>query len=143
MRPIRLCAVLSSVALAAACGGATVTGQQAELPVASQDTASDHGTDVRHGSYGASEDHADMSEADGWYGAPAPPEEAGRTIHVTVDDDLRFSPDTYAVAAGEVVTFVVTNVGRAEHEFVIGDEAAQQTMSTEMDAGSDHGHTGR
>lgn len=65
-----------------------------------------------------------MSEAGAWYGAPAPPEEAGRTIQVTVDDDLRFSPDTYAVAAGEVVTFVVANVGRAEHEFVIGDQGS-------------------
>ena len=40
-----------------------------------------------------------------------------------------------AVPAGEPVTFVVTNTGSIDHEFFLGDEAAQAEHEQEMQAG--------
>lgn len=59
-------------------------------------------------------------------GSAAAKSAAGRKMEVTAGDDLRFEPSTIEVGVGEVVTFVVRNDGRAEHEFVLGDEAYQQ-----------------
>lgn len=34
---------------------------------------------------------------------------------------MAFEPDSIDVSAGETVSFVVTNTGRAVHEFTLGD----------------------
>ncbi len=85
------------------------------------------------------DDNVDMSGA---YGEPADKSEAERTIEVAVDNEFAFEPAEYEVAAGEVVTFRITNTGDIEHEFVLGDEQAQQQMSEEMDGGDGHAHSG-
>jgi Cu+-exporting ATPase len=61
---------------------------------------------------------------------------ADRTIPISADDQLRFSPDAITVRAGETVAFKVTNAGKTEHEFVIGDAAAQQQHDQEMADGA-------
>ncbi len=66
-------------------------------------------------------DHAPIT-----FGEPAEASEADRTIEVAADE-LRFDPASIEVEAGKVVTFVVTNVGNTEHEFVLGDEAYQRS----------------
>jgi uncharacterized cupredoxin-like copper-binding protein len=63
----------------------------------------------------------------------APGEAVGATrVAVRLTDALRIEPETMRVPVGVPVTFVVTNVGVAPHEFVIGDEAAQLAHETTM-----------
>lgn len=81
--------------------------------------------------------HGGHDEAAG-VGATADPADAARTIEVTTLDAMLFDPPTIEVAAGETVTFVVTNTGEAVHEFVLGDAATQEEHAEEME-GSDHG----
>lgn len=58
-------------------------------------------------------------------GAPANGADATRTIDLAADAS-GFNPPTIGAAAGEVVTFRVTNEDGVDHEFVLGDESAQQ-----------------
>jgi uncharacterized cupredoxin-like copper-binding protein len=46
-----------------------------------------------------------------------------RTVSMTADDQLTFSPNVVTVAQGETVTFKIKNVGKAEHEFMLGPAA--------------------
>jgi uncharacterized cupredoxin-like copper-binding protein len=68
----------------------------------------------------------------GAVGGPADAGEAARTIEVTTLDAMRFQPGTISVSAGETVTFVVTNRGRAIHEFTLGDAAMQKEHADAM-----------
>lgn len=56
-------------------------------------------------------------------------------IEVTMTDALRMEPAEMTVKAGQPVTFVVTNAGATDHEFYIGDEAAQAEQETMMQSG--------
>jgi uncharacterized cupredoxin-like copper-binding protein len=60
---------------------------------------------------------------------------AATRIEVTLTDALKIEPVTLTVPAGVPVTFVVTNTGATEHEFYLGDEAAQAAHEEEMMAG--------
>lgn len=55
-----------------------------------------------------------------------------RTIQVEMTDELRFTPAEFTVKAGETVRVEVANRGQIIHEFLIGDEAAQETFEMEM-----------
>lgn len=60
-----------------------------------------------------------------------------RTVEVKALDTLRFEPASLSVATGEKIRFVVTNSGKIDHEFVVGDEDMQ--MAHEKRAGQmDH-----
>jgi uncharacterized cupredoxin-like copper-binding protein len=73
--------------------------------------------------------------------APAGADPTGvRELEVTMTDELRFEPDAITVAAGETVRFVVHNAGAIDHEFLIGDEAAQDGFAAEMVEGHDDAH---
>lgn len=61
--------------------------------------------------------------------------EGDRTIEVTASDTLKFDPDSIEVEAGETITFVVTNEGDAQHEFVVGDEDVQAEHEEMMSDG--------
>ena len=71
---------------------------------------------------------------------PASDSTAVREVSVTMTDELRFEPDALTVAAGETVRFVVHNAGASDHEFLIGDEAAQAAFAAEMADGHDDAH---
>ena len=43
-----------------------------------------------------------------------------RTIHITMSDKNRFTPNSLKVKQGETIRFVVKNVGKKKHEMVIG-----------------------
>ena len=74
--------------------------------------AHDHaGHDDGHG-HGHS--HASLA------GKPGDPTAVSRTIDVTMDDSMRFTPSRIAVKKGETVRFFVKNTGRLPHEMVIG-----------------------
>jgi uncharacterized cupredoxin-like copper-binding protein len=57
---------------------------------------------------------------------------ASTRIEVTLTDTLRIEPAQMRVPAGVPVTFVVTNTGAIDHEFYLGDEAAQAEHEQEM-----------
>ena len=67
--------------------------------------------------------------------ASASAAEAETRIEVSLTDQLRIEPASMTVRAGVPVTFVVTNEGAIDHEFVVGDEAAQAEHEQEMMAG--------
>ena len=55
-------------------------------------------------------------------------------VEVNLTDALKIEPATMTVPTGVPVTFVVTNSGAADHEFYLGDEAAQAEHEKEMAA---------
>lgn len=65
-------------------------------------------------------------------GAPALTADADRTIEVTATAPFSFAPDDLTVEVGETITFEVTNDDAVDHDFVLGDEAAQQDHADEM-----------
>jgi uncharacterized cupredoxin-like copper-binding protein len=48
---------------------------------------------------------------------------APRVVRIIASDALRFSPDVVTVKAGETITFEVTTMGMASHEFMVGPAA--------------------
>jgi uncharacterized cupredoxin-like copper-binding protein len=48
---------------------------------------------------------------------------APRIVRIIVGDGLRFSPDVVTVKQGETITFEVTTMGMASHEFMVGPAA--------------------
>ncbi|HXG40514.1 MAG TPA: cupredoxin domain-containing protein [Candidatus Limnocylindrales bacterium] len=66
-------------------------------------------------------------------GTPGPSVSSGETVvEVTLTDALRIEPAAMTVPAGRPVRFVVTNAGATDHEFYLGDEAAQEAHAREM-----------
>jgi uncharacterized cupredoxin-like copper-binding protein len=61
-----------------------------------------------------------------------------RSIEVRMDDQMRFTPSSLTVQAGETIRFVLHNAGRTEHEMVLGNpqeiaahaQAMKQAAST-------------
>ena len=55
-------------------------------------------------------------------GRPAKVQEATRTVELSMDDRMRFSPQEIRIKRGETVRFVVHNAGRLKHEMVLGSD---------------------
>ena len=55
-------------------------------------------------------------------------------VIVKLTDALKMEPASISVKAGVPVRFVVTNSGATDHEFFLGDEAAQMGHGQEMSA---------
>lgn len=60
------------------------------------------------------------SEHEGAVGRPGDPAKVSRTIEITMDDTMRFTPNQINVTAGETVRFFLKNAGKMPHEMVIG-----------------------
>ncbi|MEX0630387.1 MAG: plastocyanin/azurin family copper-binding protein [Chloroflexota bacterium] len=73
-------------------------------------------------------------------GGAAPTGQGPRTVQVQMTDELRFEPAAFTMQAGETVRFEVTNSGQIVHEFLIGDEAAQDEFEMQMSEGGAMGH---
>jgi uncharacterized cupredoxin-like copper-binding protein len=117
---------LSTVALAAALMLAACGGGNDDPTLPTQATAAGEARGGGHPS--------------GSVGMAADPAEADRTIGIQAGDDLRFEPSVVEVAAGQTVTFVVTNTGQTPHEFILGDEALQEEHERDMqEGGMEHG----
>ena len=67
--------------------------------------------------------------------AAAPTAAAVTRINVTLTDRLTIEPSSMRVPSGVPVTFVVTNASMIDHEFFVGDEAAQAEHEREMAGG--------
>ena len=68
---------------------------------------------------------------------PAGPTSSGSVpgaIAVNLTDSLRMEPDAFTVKAGVPITFSVTNKGTMNHDFYLGDAAAQDNHAAEMAA---------
>ena len=74
------------------------------------------------------------SESDG-FGESASSQDAKKTVGVKASDKLTFDPSSVSVQQGDVVKFVITNEGKAPHEFVIGDAAYQEEHEESMEHG--------
>jgi len=57
---------------------------------------------------------------------------AATRVEVKLTDALKIEPAEIKVPVGQPVTFVVTNAGGNDHEFYVGDEAAQMKHEGEM-----------
>ncbi|HKM38500.1 MAG TPA: cupredoxin family protein [Thiopseudomonas sp.] len=77
-------------------------------------------------------DMSTMSQAASFYGQPGELEHVSRTIEVTMDDAMRFTPNHIKVTAGETVRFAITNSGKIPHEMVIGSLAELKAHADEM-----------
>jgi uncharacterized cupredoxin-like copper-binding protein len=66
----------------------------------------------------------------------------GQTIEVQALDELAWDPASVTVQAGETVTFVVTNDGQAQHEFVLGPDHVQEAHEEAAAGGMEHGEAG-
>lgn len=123
--PRILLAALMVVTLAA-CG--------ADQPATSSAAASDHATTAPMDDMDHADDHGGSEGGEFAFGRPANAADADRTIEIRTDNELVFDPAEVTVAAGETVTFSITNEGDLLHDFVIGDEAAQQEHAEAMAA---------
>ena len=90
------------------------------LALAAGSHGAGHGTEGRqtmqgHDMASMHEDtHASMA------GKPGDPSRVSRTIDITMEDSMRFAPDTIQVKKGETVRFTLQNAGRMSHEMVLG-----------------------
>jgi len=74
-------------------------------------------------------------------GGPADASDADRAIEVIARDTMTFEPSSIEVAAGETITFIVTNAGEEVHEFTLGDAEMQREhadLMEHMPAGMAH-----
>ena len=53
-------------------------------------------------------------------GKPGDLKEVSRTIEISMNDTMRYSPANIAVKRGETIRFVVKNDGKIKHEMVLG-----------------------
>ena len=90
----------------------------------------------------------DDSHSDGHSAATQRPESSGGMTAITVDrsldirmgDNMRFTPDSLQVSAGETVRLVVRNEGRLPHELVLGSDADIRAHAQAMKEGHAHNH---
>jgi uncharacterized cupredoxin-like copper-binding protein len=55
-------------------------------------------------------------------GQPGEASQVSRTLELSMSDSMRFSPSNITVKAGETIKFVLNNVGKLKHEFVLGTD---------------------
>lgn len=122
-----------------------ILGAWPSLALAGGDHAGGHpmggGHDMSHMQHGA-HDMGDKAHEmhDSGVGRPGDPAKVSRTIEVTMDDNMRFTPDQIKVKAGETIRFFVKNVGKVRHEMVIGSMAALKEHAAMMRAQPDMKH---
>ncbi|HEX2196886.1 MAG TPA: cupredoxin family protein [Actinomycetota bacterium] len=118
----RVVAAVASAFLLASCGGGGGGGSD----------SGGHAHEHEH-------DHSHEQGAGSFsFGSPGSASAATRTIEVTTRDPYRFEPAAVEVEANETVTFVVTNEGDQDHEFVLGDVAYQEDHREQMASGEMH-----
>lgn len=91
--------------------------------------------DSSEGSHSGHQPEAAPTAADGHghshegfaFGEPGDPADVTETIEI-VAKDFEFSPSELTVNQGDVIEFKVTNGGKAQHEFVLGDAALMEEL---------------
>ena len=62
--------------------------------------------------------HDDHGQTD--FGMAGDPSKVTRTIKLSMGDNFRFTPENISIKQGETIKFVVANMGKIQHEMVIG-----------------------
>lgn len=71
--------------------------------------------------HGSSQSHMQSVKAEQYdWGIAGDPKAVGRTIEISMTDNMRFTPARINVQLDETVRFVIRNDGKLLHEFVIG-----------------------
>lgn len=65
--------------------------------------------------------HEDNSHAVSTSGKPGDLSNVARTIEITMDDNMRFTPSSIKANKGETIKLLISNLGKIEHELVIGE----------------------
>lgn len=88
------------------------------LALAAGSKADGHGHEMAemHKSMAGAHQEAHDSAA----GKAGDPAKVSRTIAVSMDDTMRFTPSQISVKTGETIRFFVKNAGKVPHEMVIG-----------------------
>lgn len=86
--------------------------------------------------------HATQNAEQKPWGIPGDAAEATRTVHIRMNDQMRFVPDRLEVKAGETVRLVLHNDGQLLHEFVLGDKAQLDEHAAMMLRQPNMAHTG-
>jgi uncharacterized cupredoxin-like copper-binding protein len=63
-----------------------------------------------------------------------------RSIGLTMDDQMRFTPSQVDVREGETIRFVVRNAGQTAHEMVLGSDTEIQAHAQAMQQGQGQAH---
>ena len=66
------------------------------------------------------------------WGSAGETKAARRTIEIRMTDDMRFTPDKIEVRQGETVRFVIRNVGKEDHEFLLATTKENLKHAEEM-----------
>jgi putative spermidine/putrescine transport system substrate-binding protein len=75
-------------------------------------------------------------------GQPGNPREISRTISITMNDTMRFTPDHIEVRNGETIRFQLRNEGQLRHELVLGEPDALRRHAAMMQMMPDMQHSG-
>ena len=94
-----------------------------------------HG-DEEHSNKGGMEHHEDHAAA---LGTPGDPAKVDRTVEITMNDTMLFTPSRVTAKKGETIRFVLNNTGKLKHEMVLGsikelkEHAAMMQKMPEME----------
>jgi putative spermidine/putrescine transport system substrate-binding protein len=75
-------------------------------------------------------------------GQPGNPGEVSRTITMSMNDAMRFTPDRIEVRKGETIRFELHNEGKLRHELVLGEPEALRRHAAMMQMMPDMQHSG-
>jgi uncharacterized cupredoxin-like copper-binding protein len=75
-------------------------------------------------------------------GQPGNPSEVSRTITMSMNDAMRFTPDRIEVRTGETIRFELHNEGKLRHELVLGEPEALRRHAAMMQMMPDMQHSG-
>ena len=117
-----------------------ILGTLPALALASGDHAGGHNMDGHMMMQGHDMSGMRMDAHDSMAGRPGDPAKVSRTIEVTLDDSMRFTPDKIDVKAGETIRFFVRNAGKIQHEMVLGtlDELKEHAEMMKKMPGMQH-----
>lgn len=122
--------------LLTAAGLALAAAMPAPAALAGGDHEGGHGHDderrEREERHGHDDGHAHGDGHAFGFGEAAPDAAPDRTVEVTARDSMRFEPDRIVVEPGQIVRFVVENVGKLQHSFTLGTPQYQRTHDEQM-----------
>jgi uncharacterized cupredoxin-like copper-binding protein len=77
---------------------------------------------LAHGDASNTHKPASVTKEQKDWGIPGDARSVTRTVNLTMDDNMRFTPDKLSFKQGETVRFVIRNKGKLLHELVIGTQ---------------------
>ncbi|CAG0978318.1 hypothetical protein RHDC1_01685 [Rhodocyclaceae bacterium] len=97
-----------------------ILGALPAIALAAGDPAGGHGMEAQQMMQGHDMSTMQKAAPASMAGKPGDPAKVSRTIEVTMDDAMQFTPGKISVKAGETVRLFVKNAGKTPHEMVIG-----------------------